>query len=302
MAWTAEYFTGKRLENPRLEAEILLGKVLGKSRVQLYINLEQPLQPLELARYREKIKQRVMGTPAAYLIGEKEFMSLPFEVNRQVLIPRPDTEVLVETALEYLGHTQVGPREQRENRALVSGDQAPLIVDVGTGSGNIAIVLARYLPQARILGLDISDRALEIARRNARRHGVEEQVTFYEGDLLAPLENTPYKGQVDLLTANLPYIPSNELPHLMREVLQEPLSALDGGRDGLQYYRRMIPQSLEYLKPGGALIIEIGFDQRKAALKLFNDQWENVQVKLDYGGRERVIYARATGGTNNDFV
>lgn len=276
LTWTTQYFAKKRLDNPRLEAEVLLGKALGQSRVQLYVNLEQPLQPLELAQYRGLIKQRAEGVPTAYLVGEKEFMSLPFEVNRQVLIPRPDTEVLVETSLELIG--------ERKNDELT-------VVDVGTGSGNIAVVLARSLPNARIIGTDVSERAIEVARRNAERHGVADQVVFYGGDLLAPLDELNLKGKVDLITANLPYIPSDELPHLMREVLQEPLSALDGGRDGLMYYRRLLPPALEYLKPGGCLLIEIGLGQGQAALKLFKEPWEQVQVKLDYGGRERVVCA-----------
>lgn len=277
LTWTTQYFTQKRLDNPRLEAEVLLGKALGQTRVQLYMNLEQPLQGLELARYRVLIKQRAEGMPTAYLVGEKEFMSLAFEVNRQVLIPRPDTEVLVETSLELIG--------ERQNEELV-------VVDVGTGSGNIAVALAHYWPKARVIGIDISEKALEVAKRNAGRHEVADRVTFYEGDLLSPLEGLKLKGKVDLIAANLPYIPSNELPHLMREVLQEPISALDGGRDGLSYYRRLLPQALDYLKPGGYLIIEIGPNQGKAAQKLFKEEpWDKVQVKLDYGGRERVVCA-----------
>ena len=277
LTWTTQYFTQKRLDNPRLEAEVLLGKALGQTRVQLYMNLEQPLQGLELARYRVLIKQRAEGMPTAYLVGEKEFMSLAFEVNRQVLIPRPDTEVLVETSLELIGG--------RQNEELV-------VVDVGTGSGNIAVALAHYWPKARVIGIDISEKALEVAKRNAGRHEVADRVTFYEGDLLSSLEGLKLKGKVDLIAANLPYIPSNELPHLMREVLQEPISALDGGRDGLSYYRRLLPQALDYLKPGGYLIIEIGPNQGKAAQKLFKEEpWDKVQVKLDYGGRERVVCA-----------
>ena len=279
LTWTTQYFAKNKLDSPRLEAEILMGKAIGQTRLQIYMNLEQPLQAVELARYRGMIKQRVEGIPAAYLIGEKEFMSLAFEVNRQVLIPRPDTEVLVETSLELL-------KERKQDPLLM--------LDVGTGSGNIAVVLARYLPKARVLGIDLSEQALEVARRNALRHGVEDRVTFYEGDLLTPLEEMNLKGQIDLIAANLPYIPSNELPHLMREVLQEPISALDGGRDGLIYYRRLIPKALEYLKPGGYLIIEIGMGQGRAAQKLFNEGWDNIQVKLDYGGRERVIYASSS--------
>lgn len=328
LTWTAQYFAKHHLDNPRLEAEVLLGRALDQTRVQVYMNLDQPMQPVELARYRELIKRRIEGTPTAYLLGEKEFMSLTFEVNRQVLIPRPDTEVLVETALELFGYSpqdkagftnaerlnepqpaelaleeeldQGGrlreggltiPRRPNELRSLEP--QKLLLIDVGTGSGNIAITLARFLPQAKVIGLDISAKALEVAARNAGRHEVSSRVAFYEGDLLAPLAEMPQmKGQIDLITANLPYIPSDQLPHLMKEVLQEPIIALDGGRDGLMYYRRLVPQALEYLKPGGYLLLEIAHDQGRAARKLFGEGWEKVELRPDYAGRDRVVLAR----------
>ncbi|NLC08086.1 MAG: peptide chain release factor N(5)-glutamine methyltransferase [Syntrophomonadaceae bacterium] len=311
LTWTAQYFAKHHLDNPRLEAEVLLGRALGQTRVQVYMNLDQPMQPVELARYRELIRRRIEGTPTAYLLGEKEFMSLTFEVNRQVLIPRPETEVLVETALELLGYSQRDkagftnagrlnepkPAESALEEELDQGGRLReggfLLIDVGTGSGNIAITLARFLPQAKVIGLDISAKALEVAARNASRHEVSSRVAFYEGDLLAPLAEMPQlKGQIDLITANLPYIPSDQLPHLMKEVLQEPIIALDGGRDGLMYYRRLVPQALEYLKPGGYLLLEIAHDQGRAARKLFGEGWEKVELRPDYAGRDRVVLAR----------
>ena len=200
------------------------------------------MQGLELARYRVLIKQRAEGVPTAYLVGEKEFMSLTFEVNRQVLIPRPDTEVLVETCLELFG--------ERQNEEL-------LAVDVGTGSGNIAVALAHYWPKARVIGIDVSKKALEVAKRNAGRQRSRGPGHLYEGDLLSPLEGLKLKGKVDLIAANLPYIPSNELPHLMREVLQEPISALDGA-GWSEVLQSAASAGVGLLKPEGYLVIEIG--------------------------------------------
>lgn len=282
LQWTADFFARRRLEQPRLEAEILLKKVLGQDRVQLYMNFDQPLEARELAAYRQLIRRRAEGEPAAYLLGEKEFMSLTFEVNRQVLIPRPDTEVLVEIALRWLKET--------------AGELFSLpcqAVDVGTGCGNIAVSLAYYFPAVRVAATDVSAAALEVARRNAARHGVEERVTFWEGDLLAPLEAAGLKGKVHLIAANLPYIPSASLPHLPREVLHEPLTALDGGKDGLVHYRRLIPQAEACLCPGGLLLMEIGEGQSRPLLKLLSGgAWEELRVHNDYGGRERVVQAQ----------
>lgn len=282
LQWTMDFFARRRLEQPRLEAEVLLKKVLGQDRVQLYMNFDQPLEAHELAAYRRLIQRRAAGEPAAYLVGEKEFMSLAFEVNRQVLIPRPDTEVLVEIALEWLQKT-----------AVEIFSPPHLVVDVGTGCGNIAVSLAYYFPSARVVAIDIAAAALEVARRNAVRHGVDERITFWEGDLLSPLEELGLKGQVQLIAANLPYIPSSSLPHLPREVLYEPLAALDGGRDGLAYYRRLLPQAEAALCPGGLLLMEIGENQARPLLKLLaGEAWEEVRVHNDYGGRERVVQAR----------
>lgn len=275
--WTSGYLKRQKIEQPRLEAELLLGKSLGQTRVQLYMNLDQPLSAGELAAYRSLIRRRAERVPTAYLLGEKEFMSLALEVNRQVLIPRPETELLVEEAIRCL-------------RQLVGGgENSPLIADVGTGSGNIAIALARQFPSARVVALDISSAALEVAQRNAARHQVDRQIEFIEGDLLTPvLEKLDRK--FNLITANLPYIASNELPHLPPEVLFEPLIALDGGKDGLAHYRRLVPQAQKCLVGEGWLLLEIGSGQAQAASKLFSaDFWGKPRIIPDYAGRDRVL-------------
>lgn len=281
LSWTSGYLQRQRIEQPRLEAEVLLSRALGKTRVEIYMNLDKPLAKNELAAYRSLIQRRAERMPTAYLMGEKEFMSLTFQVNRQVLIPRPETEILVEEAIRRL-----------TERAEAKGEAPLMIADVGTGSGNIAITLAKRFPTARVVAIDISAGALEVAERNAVRHGVEQRIIFLEGDLLRPLEQLETGCRFDLIAANLPYISSTEIPHLPREVLFEPIIALDGGKDGLLYYRKLIPQAQEYLAPQGLLLLELGSGQAKAARKLFPpESWEPVRIIPDYAGHERVLVA-----------
>lgn len=286
LAWTAQYFFQQGVEHPRLEAELLLAHVLGQTRVELYINFDQPLQPNELAAYRELIKRRVEGYPLAYLTGQREFMSLTFEVNPAVLIPRPETETLVETAVELVRDAVRG--------YLATGGPVELppirIAEAGTGSGAIAVSLARFLPAAQVWATDISPAALAVAQRNAERHGVADRVRFYEGDLLGPLLEPNSFGQFALVVANLPYIPTPEIPRLAREVRCEPVLALDGGADGLDLYRRLVPQAARLLKSGGYLVMEIGFDQGNAAAALLaGEDWHPPRIKPDLAGRDRVV-------------
>lgn len=262
-----------------LDAEVLLAHVTGLDRAGLYCHWERNLTSNEESDYGQLITRRAAGEPVAYLTGSKEFMSLGLAVNNSVLIPRPETEMLVEAALKLL-------------------PQDPVIVDVGAGSGAIAVSLACFIAGARVYALDYSRKALEIARVNAARHGVSERITFLQGDLLEPLAlylPEPV-GAVDLVAANLPYIPENDLSGLPREVrLFEPLLALDGGMDGLSLYRRLIPAAGRYLKKNGHLIIEIGCLQGPVALSLFDrDSWEAGIIK-DLAGKDRFIAARFKG-------
>lgn len=262
-----------------LDAEVLLAHVTGLDRAGLYCRWERHLTSDEEADYGRLVSRRAAGEPVAYLTGHKEFMSLSLAVNNSVLIPRPETEILVETALKLL-------------------PDDPVIVDVGTGSGAIAVSLARLMARARVYALDYSRKALEIARVNAARHEVGERITFLQGDLLEPLALCLPEpvGAVDLVAANLPYIPENDLSGLPREVrLFEPVMALDGGQDGLSLYRRLIPVAGRYLKNNGYLIIEIGCLQGPAALSLFGrDRWEAGIIK-DLAGKDRFIAARFKG-------
>ncbi len=269
LEWTTRYFIGKGIDSPRLEAEVLLSYVLHQERVYLYANFDLPVNSLERKHFRDLIQRRVQGEPSAYITGCKEFMSLKFQVNPSVLIPRPDTELMVEKVLE-----------------LYTG-QAVNLCDVGTGSGAIAISLAHYLPGARVTATDISEPALATARTNAAELGVT--VNFWQGDLMAPLLNS---SPFDLITANLPYIPQNEYHILDKEVQGfEPMNALLAPGDGLDIYRRFLPQALEKIKPGGHLFIEIAYNQGEKALQMANG-FLDAEIIKDLAGRDRILKAR----------
>lgn len=273
LEWTTRFFTDKGIEEPRLNAEVLLAQVLDKDRVYLYANYFAPVNKNEREQYREFIKRRSNQEPLAYLLERREFMSLDFKVTPAVLIPRPETELLVETVL------------QRANQA-----KPVAICDVGTGSGAIAVSLAYYLPQAQVTGIDISGPALEVARLNAQQHGVE--VRFLEGDLLSPL---PVQEQFDFICANLPYISEDEYTQLDVQVRDyEPRQALWGFGDGLELYRRLIPQVWTYLRPGGYLLMEIGCGQAQAVAQLLPSSVK-VQVEQDWAGLDRLIIAHQEG-------
>jgi release factor glutamine methyltransferase len=258
------------VQQSRLEAEILLAHVLEKNRVYLYANYEEPVNQIERDTYRAYIKRRSAGEPLAYITGQREFMSLSFRVSPDVLIPRPDTEVLVETALSL---AQTGGIKR--------------ICDVGTGSGAIAVSLAVYLSEVEVYAVDLSPRALEIARDNARSHDV--LVHFREGDLLEPLVN---EEKIDMIVANLPYITDAQLEELDIGVKDyEPRMALVALGDGLDLYRRLLPQAYQLLRPGGYLLLEIDPRQIESA-KLMMQSFSEMEIIRDYAGRERLIKAR----------
>lgn len=270
LEWTTRFFTDKGIEEPRLNAEVLLARVLDKDRVYLYANYNAPVNRNERDLYRELIKRRGTHEPLAYLLGKREFMSLDFQVTPAVLIPRPETELLVEQVLH-----------------LADADQGVSICDVGTGSGAIAVSLAYYLPAASVWGLDISEPALQIARMNGERHGVT--VNWLQSDLLSCLED---KEQFHFICANLPYVSREEYHQLDPEVRNyEPeLALLDCG-DGLEIYRKLIPQAWSRLLPKGYLLFEIGWAQGPAAASLLPLS-AKVQLIKDWAGRDRIIAAR----------
>ena len=283
LAWTQGYFQDRGIAEPRLEAELLLAHVLGQSRIFLYANYEAPSSPPEREAYRNLIKRRAAGEPLAYITGTKEFMSLTYQVGPPVLIPRPETELLVEQVIELVRGTVATSEEIEEPSPLK-------ICDVGTGSGAIAVSLAYYLPESRVYAVDISSPALEIARANANHN--EVIIEYFHGDLLAPLDG---EGPFDFIVANLPYIPEPEYQALDRGILEyEPREALLAGGDGLDLYRRLLPQALGLLKPGGYILYAIGAEQGTAAVNLM-DQFTEVELLTDLAGRDRIIRARKQG-------
>lgn len=273
--WTTQRFTEAGITAARLEAQILLAHVLGCTRMQLYTGFDRPLGDAELASYRGLIKRRLAGEPVSYLVGETEFWGLPFHVEPSVLVPRPDTETVIEVA-----------RAARPDRA------APCrILDLCTGSGVIAVSLAREYPAAQVVATELSPAAAALARRNAARNAVADRVDVRDGDLFEPVRGERF----DLIAANPPYIASPVIPTLSPEVRREPVIALDGGPDGLAFYDRICAEAREHLVPGGAIVLEHGFDQADAVrARLIAAGFTGVALVHDLGKNPRVT--RGTAG------
>ncbi|SHJ23115.1 peptide chain release factor N(5)-glutamine methyltransferase [Desulfofundulus thermosubterraneus] len=279
LARARAFLRQKGIDAAPLEAEVLLAHVTGMDRVGLYREAGRLLTREEEEKFQELLQRRAAGEPVAYLTGCREFMGLSFRVTRDVLIPRPETELLVETALELLGRGD-GAREL-------------LLADVGTGSGAIAVSLAHYLGKGTIYATDISPAALAVATENARRHRVAGHIIFLAGDLLSPLQKVLPPGSLSLVAANLPYIPSAAVGRLMPDVARyEPHLALDGGCDGLELYRRLVPQARELLAPGGYLLMEIDPSQAPLMARLLPEGTWCYQVRRDLASRERLVVAQ----------
>lgn len=272
VTWATEDFRTRGFDSPRLDAELLLGHALDKTRIEIILEGERPLVQSELDAFRALVKRRRTGEPTAYLLGQREFYGTTFHVDKGVLIPRPDTELLVETALEK---TQ---DRLAEGRAI----------DLCTGSGCVAVAFALKRRGWRVTGIDLSKDAVAVARKNALMAGLMSGIDFLEGDLFSPCSP---EDRAHVITANPPYIPSNVIPTLdvgIREF--EPHLALDGGTDGMTVTRRLVAQSTQHLEPGGILALEIGYDQGpKVAALLTEHGYSEVEIRKDYGGHERVV-------------
>ena len=251
LTWTTDYLKRRGAESPRLDAEVLLAHALDYQRVQLYTHFDQEVLPAPRALFKDLVRRRAEGAPVAYLVGRKEFYSLPLKVTPAVLIPRPDTEFVV---VEFLNVAKSLPNVRA--------------VDVGTGSGCIALACAHHHKSAHFVAIDISSEALALASENARALDLADRITFLEGNLLAPVSSAP---PFDVILSNPPYIPTDVIPTLEPGVRNhEPHLALDGGPDGLRLVTLLIHQAIPLLKPGGHLILEIGSDQEPPLRALLN--------------------------------
>ena len=277
--WADERFQQKGLSTPRLDAEILLAEALGVDRVFLYTHFDQPLQTAELGRFKDYILRRLRREPLAYIVGKKEFWSLSLRVTPDVLIPRPETEMLVDESLRVLS-----PSGKRDVRFQ--------ILEIGTGSGAISVALAKELPSAVFVATDISAKAISVAEENAQQNGVQERIHFLQGDLFDPVED---RTSFDLIVTNPPYIPCGQLPFLMPEVRDfEPRAALDGGENGLQFYRRAWPRVGRYLLSGGWFLGEFGSGQGEGIRRIAaeNPDLGSLAFVKDLAGMERVFKTR----------
>lgn len=285
---TTGYLEGKGLASARLNAERLLADVLGLSRIELYFQHDRPVLGEELERFREVVRRRAGGEPLQTILGEVEFYSRIFKVEPGVFIPRPETERLVEIAAGLLAPA--------DHRLL-----APVAVEIGCGTGIIAVSLALEAPRLTVHAVDLDPRAVDLTRRNAHTNGAEARVHVHQGNRFDPLPKH-LKGAVDLLVSNPPYIRSGDIDGLAEEVkAHDPRAALDGGPDGLNFYRSLAAGMGAWLRPGGWIVLEIGDDQGRdvPAILAASGAWD-VAVHQDYAGRDRVVTARVGKAEEHD--
>jgi release factor glutamine methyltransferase len=274
--WTTDYFEKNKVAEPRPSAEVLLAHLLSKDRLFLYLNYERPMEKEELSEFRTLVKRRLGGEPNQYITGMQEFWSLPFRVSPDVLIPRPETEVLLETVLEFLGSPE---REVR-------------ILDLGTGSGAIAVALARELGAIKIVATDWSMAAVKLAQENARLNQIDSRIHFVCADMFSAFSRSSAKFTV--VATNPPYVSHAEFSNLSPEIRDyEPRNALDGGPDGLAVIRLIIKEAPAVLSHKGGLIMEMGAEQAENVSKLARDSqlYESYRIIKDYSGLDRVLVA-----------
>jgi release factor glutamine methyltransferase len=282
LTWTADYLKGHGSESPRLDAEVLLAEALGCQRIDLYTRFEELPADDARATFRELVRRRAEGTPVAYLVGRREFYSLSFRVTPDVLIPRPETELLVVAVLDL---AKGAGDEGRGVRAIT-------IADIGTGSGIIAVCLAKHLPQCRVTAIDVSRAALSVAQENAQRHGVADRIEFIESDLFAAV---PAGRQFDVIVSNPPYVATAEMDGLMRDVRKfEPRMAIEAGPHGTEIIERLLAQSADRLLPGGHLLMEISPVIHDAVCRLLDAdvRFEKRPTIKDLARLPRVVQAK----------
>lgn len=264
------------VDTPFLDAEVMLSQASGSSRVELIAHPDLQLPPETALKFAEWVYRRSQREPLAYIVGKQEFFGICFEVTPAVLIPRPETEILVETAIEFLKNLD-----------------KPILADIGIGSGAVAVSIAKNVENVFVYGTELSQTGLDVARRNVEHVGVQDKVQLLNGDLLEPLISKKF----DLIVSNPPYIASGEIDNLQPEIAKyEPKIALDGGPDGLDYYRRLSAEAPDYLKADGILAVEVGFGQSDSVKTIFESNgFQNVRSVNDYGGIERVIAGEKGG-------
>jgi release factor glutamine methyltransferase len=277
LEWTTKFLAEKGIESARLDAEVLLAHVLGTTRLELYVHYDELVAPDALARYHDLVSRRGRREPLRYIVGYTEFLSLRLAVDKRVLIPRPETELLAERAITLLGG--VAPGEKT-------------VVDVGTGSGCIAVAIAKNFPDVVVHATDCSADALAVARENARSLGVQDQVRFHQGNLLEPLAQLA--AVVDLVAANPPYVPEKDYETLAPELHYEPRQAVAAGASGLEVIAALISAAPALLKPGGVLLCEIGAGEAPEVRRLIEESgaYAFFTIHRDYGSIERILEAR----------
>lgn len=283
LEWTTPFFTRKQVDSPRLSAELLLAHVLKVQRIRLYTDYERVLNEQQLAEFRAMVQRAAEHEPIAYLTGTAHFFSLEFRVTRDVLIPRPDTETLVENVLQFVRHC---PEMQ-----------SPRILDLCTGSGCIAAAIAHNLKAATVVATDISHKAIEVATGNVHRLNLQTRVELRQGDLFDAIRDMVDPQPFHLIVANPPYIPSGQIAALDRNVREyEPLPALDGGPDGMAIHRRILAGAPDRLLPGGRIFLEIAFDQGELARTLAAEHsaFSDIRILKDCAGHDRVLTATRT--------
>ena len=278
--WTADYFSRNGLPEARTDAEVLLSHVLYCPRLELHLKKDEKVPVKKLSQFSRLIIERRKRKPAAYITGEKEFMGLSFKVNENTLIPRPETEFLVEAAI-----------------AELSGHKGNIVADVGAGCGNIAVSIAKNADVEKIYALDVSAEALFTAQENVFRHGLAARIVLKRGDLFEALAGENLEGGVDLIVSNPPYVAVEESGQLEPELKYEPQIALFGGKDGLDFYRRISAEAQRYLKPSGAVIVELNARRSMFIREIFENAGYRVEAVLkDYSGLDRIMIMRAANG------
>lgn len=279
--WSTHYLENHRIDNPRLNAELLLARSQNLTKEGLYIHLKNQIKERERAMFEEMVERRVLGEPLQYILGHQEFWSIDLKVDPRVLIPRPETEFLVEQSLFILSE--------------MNFERTPFVLEIGTGSGAVSIALAKEMRNIFLVATDISRDALFLAKENARDAGVHHKIEFINGHLFAPFRFLKEGGPFDLILSNPPYVVRSEIGRLAKEVSDhEPTIALDGGEDGLEFYRRIIASSIFYLRRGGWLLFEVGQGQGEKVSKWIekNGHFLKAEIFPDLSGVDRVVRAK----------